>query len=263
MLKFSPANAKTESLYSVDGVRHFLREGRKVYSLDLSAGYSCPGALDCLSRAVEREDSPGRFTILDGPNCRFRCFSASQEVQYTATRKLRRHNFDCLRKARGVKACRNLLADSLPADIGVLRFHVSGDFFKLAYLQGALALANERPDVLFYAYTKSLRFIERYEPMWNPGLGIFNPQGNFLITASRGGKYDYAIRDLGLREAVVVFSEAEAERHNLPIDHDDSHAATVGRSFALLLHGTQPKGSEAATALSQLKGKGSYARSSK
>jgi hypothetical protein len=32
------------------------------------------------------------------------------------------------------------------------------------------------------------------------------------------------------------------------------------QDFALLIHGTQPKGSEAATALKALKGKGSYSR---
>lgn len=255
MLKFSTANAKTKSLYQVERVAPYLEGGRKVYSLDLSAGYSCPGARDCFSRVVVGDDDKAK--IQDGPACKFRCFSASQEVQYPSTRGLRAHNFECLRKMRGWQQCRDLLAASLPPNIGVLRFHVSGDFFKLAYLQGALALANSRPDVLFYTYTKSLRFLTSL-PMWNPQLGIFNPQGNFLLTASRGGKWDHLIHDLNLREAKVVFSEDEVG--DLPIDHDDSHAATYGGSFALLLHGTQPKGSDATSALSALQGKGSYAR---
>jgi hypothetical protein len=161
---------------------------------------------------------------------------------------------------RGWQQCRDLLLASLPPNIGVLRYHVAGDFFKLAYLQGAIAVARLRPDVLFYTYTKSLRFIERHEPMWNPGLGIFNKQGNFLVTASRGGKYDHLIDDLGLREARVVYSEAEAASLKLAIDHSEEHAATKGGSFALLLHGTQPKGSEAGQALVALNGKGSYSR---
>jgi len=60
-----------------------------------------------------------------------------------------------------------------------------------------------------------------------------------------------------------VFSEAEANSLGLDIDHDDSHAANPAwrdNSFALLVHGTQPAGSEAATALKELKGKGSYSR---
>ena len=88
---------------------------------------------------------------------------------------------------------------------------------------------------------------------------------NFVLTASYGGRDDHLIDDptFNLRSAKVVFSEAEAEKLGLEIDHDDSHAARPSmrdKDFALLIHGTQPKGSEAATALKELKGKGSYSR---
>ena len=121
MLKFSPANAKTESLYAIPAVTPYLEGNRKVYSLDLSSGYSCPGAKLCKSRAVPRDDDPTRFRIQDGPHCQFRCFSASQEIVYSATRRLRQHNFHALRATRGVKSCLRLLTNSLPANIGVLR----------------------------------------------------------------------------------------------------------------------------------------------
>ena len=68
---------------------------------------------------------------------------------------------------------------------------------------------------------------------------------------------------LYLREAVVVFSEEEAQELGLEIDTDDTHAASYGGDFALLIHGTQPKGTEAAQALKTLKGKGSYSRKKK
>jgi len=71
------------------------------------------------------------------------------------------------------------------------------------------------------------------------------------------------IAEHNLREAVVVFSEQQAADLGLEIDHDDSHAARPdlrNQSFALLIHGVQPKGSEAAKALVELKGKGSYRR---
>ena len=72
------------------------------------------------------------------------------------------------------------------------------------------------------------------------------------------------ISEHNLRSTKVVFSEAEAG--NLDIDHDDSHAARPSlknQDFALLIHGTQPKGTEAAEALKELKGKGSYSRNKK
>jgi hypothetical protein len=48
----------------------------------------------------------------------------------------------------------------------------------------------------------------------------------------------------------------------LEIDHDDSHAYGGTESFALLLHGQQQKGSQAAKSLSALRvlGKGGYSK---
>ena len=49
----------------------------------------------------------------------------------------------------------------------------------------------------------------------------------------------------------------------LEIDHDETHAIGPGPSFALLIHGTQPKGSKAAAAIKRLKTEGiEYAYSS-
>ena len=101
MLKFSKANAKTQALKQVPELQKFLgkrgRKTAKVYSLDLLSGYSCPFAEKCLSRAIVM--SNGKRIIKDGKNTEFRCFSASQEAQYTDTFNLRKHNFDALRYA--------------------------------------------------------------------------------------------------------------------------------------------------------------------
>ena len=82
--------------------------------------------------------------------------------------------------------------------------------------------------------------------MLDPSNGVLLP--NFMITASRGGKYDHLIEPLNMREAVVVNYDSEA---TMDIDHDDSHAATMGGSFNLLIHNTQPAGSIAAAAVAQ------------
>lgn len=252
MLEFSPANAKIKALRNVDGVASYLTEGRKVYSLDLLAGHTCPGAKDCLAKVVPRSDDATRFTIKDGKNCKFRCFSASQEVVFSSTRKKRARNTATLKALRSRSQIKRLILNSLPTNTGVVRYHVSGDFYKRSYLQGAIDAAKERPDILFYAYTKSLHFLE----------GVDLP-ANFLMTASRGGKYDHLIKGLKLREAIVVYSEEEAQELGLPIDHTDEHAATHGGSFALLVHGPQKAKSAASIALTKLKGKGSYSRKKK
>jgi hypothetical protein len=243
MLKFSNANAKIEALKNDAELSEYLTDKRKVYSLDLLSGYSCP--------------PNGKRKIQDGRNTQFRCFSASQEVQYTNVYNLRKHNFDSLRKLSTGEMI-DLINNSLPKNAGIVRIHVAGDFFNQQYMEAWYSVAVANPDKLFYAYTKSLRF-------WH-SINEFPILHNFVLTASYGGRDDWRIDEYDMRFAKVVYSEQEAHDLGLAIDHDDTHAAKPSlrnQSFALLLHGTQPKGSEAATALSALKGKGSYSRKKK
>jgi hypothetical protein len=120
-----------------------------------------------------------------------------------------------------------------------------------------LEVARRLPNVLVYFYTKSIRYwLKRL-----PEVGDGHTPGavpNFIPTASRGGKEDHLIDEYGLRAAVVVFSEAEAVFKGLEIDHDDSHARQHGGDFALLIHGSQPAGSEAGKAVAALRAQGEY-----
>jgi hypothetical protein len=260
MLKFSEANAKTSNLVNVPALAKHLEGGRKVYSLDLPSGVTCPGARDCHSWA-KLSPQTGKWTIQDGPHCRFRCFSASQEMVYSNLRKLRQHNYELMKAAKYPGQIAKLILDSIPKNAGIVRLHVGGDVFSQAYMTALPLVAFQRTDIRFYFYTKSLEFLAvtiKDHPWANLPMGYILP--NLLVTGSAGGKFDNLLPVLGLRKAVVVFSEAEAAGLGLEIDHDDSHAACKGGDFALLIHGVQPKGSEAGKALSALKGVGSYSR---
>jgi len=247
MLKFSPANTKTKQLSTVFG----LNKKGKVYSFDLPSGYTCPGAKNCKSRAIVNPLT-GRATIQDGKNCQFRCFSASQEVLLPNVRKSRQENLATLR-GKSTPQIVELILSAIPKNAKIIRLHVSGDFFSLGYLKAWLIVASRRPDLKIYCYTKSLHFIQSvsYNQL-NPLLGRGQLTTNFRVTASRGGKFDHLIEVLGLREAKVVYSEDEANNLGLSIDHDDSHAAQLGGSFALIIHGTQPKGSIGAKIIKKL-----------
>jgi len=254
MLKYSPANAKTEALKQVDELKPFLADKRKIYSLDLLSGYTCPFAKACLSKAVTQPN--GKRKIQDGVDNEFRCFSASQEVQYNGVYNLRKHNMDTLRRLH-LNDMIHELNQAMPKNLGICRIHVAGDFFTPDYMFAWINMAMMHTDRLFYAYTKSLTYWLKYQE-WIDQLD------NFVLTASYGGRNDDMIEEHNLRSAKVVFSEAEA--YELDIDHDDSHAARPSlknQDFALLIHGTQPKGTEAAEALKELKGKGSYSKNKK
>lgn len=250
-MKFSNANAKLKKLYDVPELSKWLRDKRKVYSFDLLSGHSCPFAEKCQSKVVEID---GKRKVKDGPKTEFRCFSASNEATYTNVYKSRKANFDGLKHLETSQDMVNAIQSVMPKNTGIVRIHVAGDFFNMKYFLAWVKIAEQNPDVLFYAYTKSLEFwiqTLRVRVQDNKSL-----PSNLILTASRGGRLDKFIDIHGLRESVVVYSEQEAEEKNLIIDHDDSHAAIPSlkdNSFALLIHGIQPKGSEAANALQILK----------
>jgi hypothetical protein len=258
-LKYSDANAKTEGLYKVPELKKWLDFGRftaKVYSLDLLSGHSCPFAKSCLSKvklSYDAKTDKVKRKVVDGKDTEIRCFSASQEARLGNVHDRRKQNFDVLRNCKDSEEMHAAMDRALPSDSGIVRQHIGGDFFNEQYFLAWLMLAQSHPETLFYAYTKSLRY-------WLKNMALVNSLDNVVLTASRGGREDFLIDKHNLREAIVVYSEEQAEKLGLPIDHDDSHAALNGGSFALLVHGTQPAGSEAAKALVKLRGKGSYSR---
>ena len=243
-MKFSNANAKLRRLYDVELLEQYLRDNRKVYSFDLLSGHSCAFAKQCLSKVIVDK---GKRKIQDGKHCEFRCFSASQEVVFPLTYNLRKANFDAMRRRNSAVEMSDAILTAMPKDLGICRIHVGGDFFNRLYFRAWQYVAICRPDQLFYAYTKSLQF-------WLDDLEMLPP--NLILTASRGGRSDHLIDEHGLRESRVVFSLEEADELGLEIDHDDSHAAIpelASQSFGLLIHGQQPTGSKASTAIKKLK----------
>jgi hypothetical protein len=123
---FSKANAKLEALYGVPELEQWLTNRRKVYSFDLLSGWSCPQASECLSKVVQIGESR---KIRDGKDCKFRCFSASQEATFPSAYNKRKRNFDGLRYLKSSYDIAHAIADAMPANLGICRIHVAGDFF--------------------------------------------------------------------------------------------------------------------------------------
>jgi hypothetical protein len=242
-LTFSQANAKLIAMAK--------RLNKTIKAFTLPSGWTCPAAKDCLSKA-NRET--GKIT--DGPDTEFRCFAASSESQYKNTRAMVWRNFEAIKevmmdawryKKDQVKEIADLLESNLPKKFDILRVHVGGDFFSQVYFDAWMEVARRTPNKHFYAYTKSLKY-------WVARLDVI--PSNFSLTASYGGKHDELIVEHGLKYAEVVYSEEQADAMKFEIDHDDYHAAFGKESFALLIHGTQPKGSMASQALQELKRRG-------
>ena len=205
---------------------------------NLPAGKTCPGADTCRSMALA---TPNGRKIVDFKTTTFRCFAASSEVQYDAVFNNRAENWmevkSHLHNGNLAQYINDEMHKNLKKKHTRVRIHESGDFFSQEYLMAWLLVAKSNPNLKFYCYSKSLEFF----------IGLTLP-GNFYLTASYGGKYDSLI-NIGAfpRYAKVVHSVEDADTLGLPVDVDERHCFTPG-PFAILLHGTQPAGSEAGKA---------------
>jgi hypothetical protein len=213
------------------------------FTFSLPAGHACPFAKNCRSCVInnprKRHDigDTRKFIIQDGPKSTFRCSAAIDEAIRPSVRLARWRNFLILLSAtaKGKWATVKLIEKTLPNNPKNLptRVHVSGDYFNQTYFDAWMEVARRHPGRIFYSYTKAL-------PFWIKRLDTI-PK-NVILTASYGGTHDWMIEQYGLKFAVVVSSVEEANRLLLKIDHDDSLALTRDVSFALLIHGSQPKG---------------------
>jgi hypothetical protein len=223
--------------------------------LSVPAGHTCkPWATKCFTFA---DKETGKIT--DGKHQEFRCYAASMESRYPAHRKSLWNNYHILNEHKHdpEEVYKTLLSSVLPyihehqkeyeQDPKIRIFGTSGDFWHENIYKGCLALASALNPIRVYWYTKSIPFIIKYQNIEPP---------NLEQNASIGGRYDHFIELFGLKSAKVVHSYEEAYNLGLPIDQRDELASEAGGSFAILLHGTQPKGSNAAKALQQLKKKG-------
>lgn len=237
LLKFSKANAKLSRLEE--------KTGKRLYSFALPSGYTCPFAEKCLSKVVV--DASGKKRLVDGPKTEFRCYSASQEVLYPTVYNLVNHNFRLLRsyeKSGGLHALVNIILVSIPKNAGIIRIHESGDFYNPTYFKAWCKVASMRPDIRFYAYTKSIPYV-----LDNKHL----VPANLKITASFGGRADNLIEINSLNNVKVVYSQYEARKLKRPIDKTDYHAYNGTKQFSLLIHNSQPKGSKASAAWQRIK----------
>ena len=247
LLKFAKGNGKLTD--------------RLIFSIP--AGYTCPYAGVCRTYANRDTGKIIDHPSSDSKAAEYRCFAAMSEVRPNV-RDARWYNYDLLRESMYTSeqtqdvAMGNLILSSLDKQPKkkLIRVHESGDFWTENYLKAWINVANELNDRIFYAYTKSLN-------SWLH-LNELIPK-NLYLSASYGGALDALIPaypKVFFRVAYVVYSEEEAEKRGLEIDHDDS-LCLGDKSFALLVHGSQRAGSEASKAISKRKKEGGFVGYSK
>ena len=246
VLGFSKNNAKLEWPY-----------------FSLPAGYTCPFATVCKNFPARWEGpiKGGKFkkpsswdkNVKAGPKAEMMCYAARAQGQYPGSNVQAFKNLDLIKKMKTKEKMADLIVKSMKYhnldNTDVLRIHEAGDFFNQEYFDAWVEVAERLPKTLFYVYTVSLPY---YMSRKN------SLPKNFKVIASMDKNNEDFILDNDLRYSRVVNSAEEAKELGLPIDVDDSLALGTDDNFALIIHGGQPKGSEAAKALKKNRESGLY-----
>lgn len=238
-LKITFGNQKTKELERLL-IDSELGAGR-VGTFDLPAGYACPNARLCLSKAVNIR--PGEWRIEDGEECQWRCYAASQEVLYPSVRRLRHRHRRILHQAKDKIDLLSTMVEFSEAKY--IRLHSSGDFYNRDYFDAWLQVAREFPNRIIYGYTKMTQFI----------MNADIPE-NFRFNLSLGGTQD-GLTETYHREtnfpvtgvAVNVVNKIGDEILPILSGAWTELAVLRRRSFAIPVHGTQPAGSRAGKAV--------------
>lgn len=117
----------------------------------------------------------------------------------------------------------------------VIRIHDSGDFYSLEYTLKWFDIMTNNPDVLFYAYTKSV-------PMFNRLRKQGKVPNNFVLLYSEGGLADNQIKE-GDRHSRVFSSLEELQAAGYDDASNDDKVAFLSESgkVGLVYHGVKSK----------------------
>lgn len=149
-------------------------------------------------------------------HCLHLCYARQGRYTYTAAARVRvRNHRALLALGRSVQDVANALLRAisrLPRSVGIIRLHDSGDLYSLAYLQAWILVARQRPDLVFYLFTKSVLLFLRIRDEL--------PE-NFVVTFSEGGKWDDRIPEYARRSIIFGSSESMQAHRPIVIDGND------------------------------------------
>ncbi len=114
-----------------------------------------------------------------------------------------------------------------------VRIHDSGDFYSIAYLNKWISIANDNKEVIFYAYTKSIKF---FKPSKKASTDFLLPK-NLKIIFSEGSKTDNLINVAKDRHARIFKSKELLNAAGyINASDNDLKAITDNKKVGLVYH---------------------------
>jgi len=152
------------------------------------------------------------------------CYAQKGNYRYPSVIKGLNNRYELSKTAEFVPKMNATITLERPTHV---RIHDSGDFYSIAYLNKWVTIANDNKEVIFYAYTKSIKFFIN---------GLKLPK-NLKIIFSEGSKTDNLINVKKDRHA-RIFKSKELLQASGYIDasNNDLKAITDNKKVGLVYH---------------------------
>jgi len=152
------------------------------------------------------------------------CYAQKGNYRYPSVIKGLNNRYELSKTAEFVPKMNATIILERPTHV---RIHDSGDFYSIAYLNKWIDIATQNNDVIFYAYTKSIKFFID---------GLKLPK-NLKIIFSEGSKTDNLINVAKDRHARIFKSkELLAAAGYIDASNNDLKAITDNKKVGLVYH---------------------------
>jgi hypothetical protein len=152
------------------------------------------------------------------------CYAQKGNYRYPSVKKGLNKRYELSKTKNFVPMMNATITLERPTHV---RIHDSGDFYSVEYLNKWLEIAKQNKDVIFYAYTKSIKFFIN---------GLKLPK-NLKIIFSEGSKLDNLIDTNKHRHAKIFKSEAELINAGyINASNNDLNAITDNKKVGLVYH---------------------------
>ena len=174
-----------------------------------SGKVTCPFAKECIKYCYAQKGNYTRFPIV----------KQLMEKKYETTKK---DNFILLMNEEIEKK-----------KATHIRIHDSGDFYSVKYLQKWIDIATQNPDIIFYAYTKSIPFFKGAKG----GKPTIRRPKNLKIILSEGSKRDILINNAKDRHARIFKDVTKLLAAGyIDASNNDLKAITSNKKVGLVYH---------------------------
>lgn len=182
---------------------------------------------------------PAINTCPGAGSCKQFCYAALEQIRYPSANGYRNRMFELSKSADFISTINGELIRLRKKAKGnkvAIRIHSSGDFYSTEYALKWSTIAEQNPDIILYAYTKSVAIFKHLQKK------TVLPQ-NFIVIFSLGGRQDKLIDVNSDRHSRIFGSVEQAIDAGYDLANEDDTVAwsTTNNKIGLVMFGARAK----------------------